>query len=58
MPGMNGSEFVSKVKEIKPEIKVFLMTAFEINDTVYNNNYCQPFNRFAIIINVFGAALS
>ena len=31
MPGMNGYEFVKKVKEIRPEIKVFLMTAFEIN---------------------------
>ena len=35
MPGMNGYEFVSKVKEIRPEIKVFLMTAFEINDTEF-----------------------
>jgi DNA-binding NtrC family response regulator len=32
MPGMNGYEFVKKIKEIRPEIKVFLMTAFEIND--------------------------
>jgi DNA-binding NtrC family response regulator len=32
MPGMNGYEFVKKVKEIKPEVKVFLMTAFEIDD--------------------------
>jgi DNA-binding NtrC family response regulator len=32
MPQMNGFEFIKKVKEIKPEIKVFLMTAFEIND--------------------------
>ena len=31
MPQMNGFEFIKKVKEIKPE-KVFLMTAFEIND--------------------------
>lgn len=31
MPGLNGYEFVKKVKKIKPEIKVFLMTAFEIN---------------------------
>src|SRR5437660_12605612 len=29
MPQMNGFEFIKKVK---PEIKVFLMTAFEIND--------------------------
>ena len=32
MPQMNGFEFIKKIKEIKPEIKVFLMTAFEIND--------------------------
>jgi len=32
MPQMNGFEFIKKVKEIKPEINVFLMTAFEIND--------------------------
>jgi CheY-like chemotaxis protein len=32
MPGMNGYEFVKKVKEIKPECKIILMSAFEIND--------------------------
>ena len=32
MPGMNGYEFVKKVNEIKPGIKIFLMTAFEVND--------------------------
>jgi two-component system response regulator (stage 0 sporulation protein F) len=37
MPGMNGFEFVRKVKEINPEIKVFLMTAFEINDQEFSN---------------------
>lgn len=31
MPGMNGFEFIKKAKEIKPEIKIFFMTAFEIN---------------------------
>jgi response regulator RpfG family c-di-GMP phosphodiesterase len=36
MPGMNGYEFVKKVKEIKPEVKVFLMTAFEINDIEFH----------------------
>jgi len=35
MPGMNGYEFVKKINEIKPEIKVFLMTAFEINDVEF-----------------------
>ena len=32
MPGMNGFEFIKKVKEIKPEVKVFFMTAFELDD--------------------------
>jgi response regulator RpfG family c-di-GMP phosphodiesterase len=35
MPGMNGYEFVKKVNEIKSEIKIFLMTAFEINDVEF-----------------------
>ncbi|HEY5630730.1 MAG TPA: response regulator [Nitrososphaeraceae archaeon] len=37
MPGMNGYEFVKKVKEIKPKVKVFLMTAFEINDAEFHS---------------------
>jgi DNA-binding NtrC family response regulator len=32
MPEINGYEFIKRVKEIKPEVKVFFMTAFEIND--------------------------
>jgi response regulator RpfG family c-di-GMP phosphodiesterase len=36
MPTMNGYEFVKKVKDIKPEIKIFLMTAFEINDIEFS----------------------
>ena len=32
MPKMNGFEFIKKIKQIKPEVKVFCMTAFEIND--------------------------
>ena len=35
MPGMNGYEFVKKINEIKPEIKIFLMTAFEIDDVEF-----------------------
>jgi DNA-binding NtrC family response regulator len=36
MPGMNGYEFIKKVKEIKPQVKVFFMTAFSINDVSEN----------------------
>jgi response regulator RpfG family c-di-GMP phosphodiesterase len=32
MPGMNGYEFIKRIKEIKMEVKVFFMTAFEIDD--------------------------
>jgi CheY-like chemotaxis protein len=32
MPGMNGYGFVRKVKAINPEVKIILMTAFEINN--------------------------
>jgi DNA-binding NtrC family response regulator len=32
MPKINGYELIKRVKEIKPEVKVFFMTAFEIND--------------------------
>ncbi len=32
MLGMNGFEFARKVKEIRPDIKVFLMTAFKISN--------------------------
>jgi YesN/AraC family two-component response regulator len=32
MPKMNGFEFIKKIKEIKPEVKVFLISSFEIDD--------------------------
>ncbi|MCC2649452.1 MAG: putative signal transduction response regulator, receiver domain protein [Nitrososphaeraceae archaeon] len=36
MPGINGFEFVRKIREVKPKIKVLLMTAFDINATVFS----------------------
>jgi DNA-binding NarL/FixJ family response regulator len=42
MPEMNGFEFARSVSRIKPEIKVLLMTAFDINDDTLltmNTNY-------------------
>jgi CheY-like chemotaxis protein len=33
MPGMNGFEFVRRVRDINPVTKVLLMSAFEINST-------------------------
>jgi two-component SAPR family response regulator len=35
MPGMNGYDFIKKVKEIKPQVKVFFITAFSINDVEF-----------------------
>jgi DNA-binding NtrC family response regulator len=37
MPGMNGYKFVKKTKEIDKQIKVILMTAFEIEDKEFHN---------------------
>jgi DNA-binding NtrC family response regulator len=37
MPGMNGYELVKKINEIKPQIKIFIMTAFEINDVEFKH---------------------
>jgi DNA-binding NtrC family response regulator len=37
MPGINGYEFVKKTKESNPEVKVILMTAFEIDDKEFHN---------------------
>ena len=31
MPGMSGFEFARRVKDMRPEMKVILMTAFKIN---------------------------
>jgi DNA-binding NtrC family response regulator len=36
MPGINGFEFVRKIREVEPKIKVLLMTAFDINTTVFS----------------------
>jgi DNA-binding NtrC family response regulator len=37
MPGINGYEFVRKVKESNPKVKVILMSAFEIKDKEFHN---------------------
>ena len=38
MPGMNGFEFVRNIREIKPEVKVLLMTAFDISTNISNKS--------------------
>jgi len=37
MPTMNGFEFIKKVKRLKPTVKVFFMTAFEIDTDEWSN---------------------
>ena len=36
MPTMNGFEFIKKVREMLPSIKIFLMSAFDIDDSQYS----------------------
>jgi CheY-like chemotaxis protein len=37
MPGMNGYEFVTQVKKVNPQVKIILMSAFEIQDKEFHN---------------------
>ena len=37
MPAMNGYELIRKAKEIDKQVKVVLMTAFEIQDKEFHN---------------------
>jgi response regulator RpfG family c-di-GMP phosphodiesterase len=32
MPGMDGYQFIKRVKQIKPQVKVFFISAFQIDD--------------------------
>jgi response regulator RpfG family c-di-GMP phosphodiesterase len=48
MPEINGYEFIKKVKDIKPLVKVFLMTAFRIDDIEFRREL--PFVKVDEII--------
>ena len=37
MPGINGYELIKKAKEIDKQVKVILMSAFEINEKEFHN---------------------
>ena len=41
MPVMNGLEFVKKVREILPSIKILLMSAFDIKDSQFSKICCS-----------------
>jgi two-component SAPR family response regulator len=36
MPGMNGFEFVRNIREIRSDVKILLMTAFDINTAIFS----------------------
>lgn len=50
MPEMNGFEFARNVITIKPEIKVLLMTAFDINDDAFVTMNMKHNNNISGII--------
>ena len=58
MPGMNGFEFVRKVREIIPTIKVLLMSAFEVNSVELSEdlrgNNIQAFIQKPIALDELG----
>jgi DNA-binding NtrC family response regulator len=58
MPGMNGFEFIRKVREIIPTIKVLLMSAFEVNSVELSEdlrgNNIQAFIQKPIALDELG----
>jgi DNA-binding response OmpR family regulator len=59
MPGINGFEFVRKVREIWPAVKILLMSAFEINSaelsTSLEENKIQAFIQKPISLDELGS---
>jgi CheY-like chemotaxis protein len=39
MPGMSGIELANKIRELSSEVKIFLITAFDIDDIKNHENY-------------------
>jgi DNA-binding NtrC family response regulator len=37
MPGLNGTELLRKMKETNKQVRTILMTAFEIEDTIFSD---------------------
>ena len=58
MPGINGFEFVGKIREIWPEIKVLLMSAFEVDSAELSaglrENIIQGFIQKPIALDELG----
>jgi YesN/AraC family two-component response regulator len=55
MPGISGIKLARKVKEINPNVKVILMTSFEIKDNefskVFPSTHVDGFVQKPIVIN-------
>jgi DNA-binding NtrC family response regulator len=62
MPEISGYEFIKKVKDIKPIVKVFLMTAFRIDDIEYRRELpfikVDEFIQKPILLEDFTSAVS
>ena len=53
MPAMNGIELLSRIKEINPSVMRVLMSAFEIEDRIFEqfncvDNFLQSQSKFLI----------
>ena len=44
MPSMNGVELLDKVKEINPDVKRILVSAFDMHDDLFTN--CHSIDKF------------
>ena len=44
MPSMNGVELLDKVREINPDVKRILVSAFEMNDDLFKD--CHSIDKF------------
>jgi DNA-binding NtrC family response regulator len=44
MPSMNGAELLDRVKEIKPDVKRILVSAFEMHDDLFKD--CHSIDEF------------
>ena len=44
MPSMNGNQLLDKIKEINPNVKRILVSAFEIRDDLFRD--CHSIDKF------------
>jgi response regulator RpfG family c-di-GMP phosphodiesterase len=44
MPSLNGAQFLDKIKEVNPEVKRILISAFDIDDDLFKD--CHSIDKF------------